>query len=248
MILRSRSVETFHCCHCAERYALVACPRGRARRMSPACSRRHSSTHRSPRAPTASRSISPTTTPARTTRSTAAAATRSPPPRWPGAPATRSRRVDYTDAEHGIWRDGVAASSRPSTTGSRAAPSGRPRRGSRCRSTTSRSSTRSAPRSQPLTGFAFHPAAGLVPLDEFLRLARPTASSTRRSTCATRARPLYTPEPDIVHEVIGHGNLLADPRHRRGQAARRRGRAALRDARRRCSTSPTSSGSRSSSA
>src|SRR5215216_5157914 len=26
------------------------------------------------------------------------------------------------------------------------------------------------------------------------------------------AMPLYTPEPDLIHEVIGHGNLLASPR------------------------------------
>jgi len=25
------------------------------------------------------------------------------------------------------------------------------------------------------------------------------------------AQPLYTPEPDIIHEVIGHGHLLATP-------------------------------------
>jgi phenylalanine-4-hydroxylase len=38
--------------------------------------------------------------------------------------------------------------------------------------------------------------------------------------------PLYTPEPDIVHEVIGHGHLLATPTygdlHRRAGAASRR--------------------------
>ena len=26
------------------------------------------------------------------------------------------------------------------------------------------------------------------------------------------SEPLYTPEPDIIHEVIGHGNMLASPR------------------------------------
>ena len=38
--------------------------------------------------------------------------------------------------------------------------------------------------------------------------------------------PLYTPEPDLIHEVIGHGNTLASPRFAElnrlaGQAARR---------------------------
>jgi len=38
--------------------------------------------------------------------------------------------------------------------------------------------------------------------------------------------PLYTPEPDLIHEVIGHGNLLASPEFAElnllaGQAARR---------------------------
>ena len=40
------------------------------------------------------------------------------------------------------------------------------------------------------------------------------------------ARPLYTPEPDLIHEVIGHGGLLASPRlaelnRLAGRAARR---------------------------
>ena len=40
------------------------------------------------------------------------------------------------------------------------------------------------------------------------------------------SQPLYTPEPDIIHEVIGHGNMLASPRFAElkrlaGDAARR---------------------------
>jgi phenylalanine-4-hydroxylase len=77
----------------------------------------------------------------------------------------------------------------------------------------------------PLTGFEFVPAAGLVPLDEFYGSLADRVS-TRPSTCAIPAVPLYTPEPDIVHEVIGHGNLLADPqiaevKRLAGEAARR---------------------------
>ena len=63
---------------------------------------------------------------------------------------------------------------------------------------------------EPLTGFRFHPAAGLVPLDEFLGSL---GDGVFHSTQYLRhpSAPLYTPEPDIVHEVVGHGNLLADP-------------------------------------
>ncbi len=78
---------------------------------------------------------------------------------------------------------------------------------------------------QPLTGFSFYPAAGLVPLDEFYGSL---ADRVFHSTQYLRhpSGPLYTPEPDIVHEVIGHGNLLADPRiadvkRLAGEAARR---------------------------
>jgi phenylalanine-4-hydroxylase len=80
-------------------------------------------------------------------------------------------------------------------------------------------------RLKPLTGFEFHPAAGLVPLDEFYGSL---ADRIFHSTQYLRhdSSPLYTPEPDIVHEVIGHGNLLADPqiaevKRLAGEAARR---------------------------
>ena len=80
-------------------------------------------------------------------------------------------------------------------------------------------------RLEPLTGFRYVPAAGLVPLQSSTARS-PTGSSTRPSTSATRAAPLYTPEPDLIHEVIGHGNLLASPEFAElnllaGQAARR---------------------------
>jgi phenylalanine-4-hydroxylase len=64
---------------------------------------------------------------------------------------------------------------------------------------------------QPLTGWSYHAAAGLVPLREFLGAL---GDRVFHSTQYTRhgAMPLYTPEPDLIHEVIGHGNLLAGPR------------------------------------
>ena len=77
----------------------------------------------------------------------------------------------------------------------------------------------------PLGAWRYVPAAGLVDLRTFYG-----ALADRRfhSTQYVRhpAMPLYTPEPDIVHEVIGHGHLLATPTfgelHRRAGVAARR--------------------------
>src|ERR687893_2698101 len=80
-------------------------------------------------------------------------------------------------------------------------------------------------RLRPITGFGYLPAAGLVPLREFY------GSLSERHFHSTQyvrhsAMPLYTPEPDIIHEVIGHGHLLATPTfselHRRAGVAARR--------------------------
>jgi phenylalanine-4-hydroxylase len=62
----------------------------------------------------------------------------------------------------------------------------------------------------PLTGFRYVPAAGLVPLRDFYGALR---DRVFHSTQYVRhdAQPLYTPEPDIIHEVVGHGHLLATP-------------------------------------
>jgi phenylalanine-4-hydroxylase len=66
-------------------------------------------------------------------------------------------------------------------------------------------------RLQPLTGFAYHPAPGLVALREFYGSL---GDRVFHSTQYVRhpSEPLYTPEPDVIHEVIGHANLLASPR------------------------------------
>jgi phenylalanine-4-hydroxylase len=63
---------------------------------------------------------------------------------------------------------------------------------------------------RPITGFHYVPAAGLVPLREFYgSLSERTFHSTQY--VRHPAEPLYTPEPDIIHEVLGHGHLLATP-------------------------------------
>ncbi|WP_141013364.1 phenylalanine 4-monooxygenase [Nocardioides sambongensis] len=78
---------------------------------------------------------------------------------------------------------------------------------------------------QRLTGFSYVPAAGIVPLEEFYgSLADGVFHSTQY--LRYHGQPLYTPEPDLIHEVVGHGNLLADPqvaavKRAAGEAARR---------------------------
>src|SRR5215210_2442485 len=124
----------------------------------------------------------------------------------PGSPAPP---VDYTDAEQEVWRtvcrelrpkherlairefnEGVAALGLPTDR----VPS----------------LDEVSARLEPLTGFSYAPAAGLVPLREFYGSL---ADRVFHSTQYVRhpAVPLYTPEPDIIHEVIGHGHLLATP-------------------------------------
>jgi phenylalanine-4-hydroxylase len=77
----------------------------------------------------------------------------------------------------------------------------------------------------PITGFRYLPAAGLVPLREFYGVL---ADGLFHSTQYIRHHsvPFYTPEPDVVHEVIGHANTLASARFAHlyrlaGAAARR---------------------------
>ncbi len=60
------------------------------------------------------------------------------------------------------------------------------------------------------TGFRFRAVPGLVPVDEFFGAL---ADGIFLSTQYVRhpSSPLYTPEPDVLHEVLGHATCLADP-------------------------------------
>ena len=65
-------------------------------------------------------------------------------------------------------------------------------------------------RVRELTGFSIRPVPGLVPTRVFYgSLAARTFMSTQY--IRHHSAPFYTPEPDIVHEIIGHANTLASP-------------------------------------
>lgn len=66
-------------------------------------------------------------------------------------------------------------------------------------------------RLQGLTNWRIDAAPGLAPTREFYG-----ALAERRFLSTQYVRhssvPLYTPEPDVIHEVVGHANMLAEPR------------------------------------
>jgi phenylalanine-4-hydroxylase len=65
-------------------------------------------------------------------------------------------------------------------------------------------------RVRALTGFRIRPVPGLVPTRTFYgALAERCFLSTQY--VRHHSVPFYTPEPDIVHEIIGHANMLANP-------------------------------------
>lgn len=80
-------------------------------------------------------------------------------------------------------------------------------------------------RTRALTGFAISPVPGLVPTRDFYgALADRTFLATQY--IRHHSVPHYTPEPDIVHEIIGHANMLgsealADLYQAAGRASRR---------------------------
>src|SRR5690606_28974822 len=66
------------------------------------------------------------------------------------------------------------------------------------------------PRLEAATGFRMLPVAGLVPSRRFLgrlgHLAFLAAQYVRHPSA-----PFYTPEPDVIHELVGHAATLAVP-------------------------------------
>ena len=125
-------------------------------------------------------------------------------------PGTPPPRVEYTEAEHDVWRI-VCRELAPKHVKYA------------CRDFQEAAAGLGLPADhipqldevtaglKPLTGFEYHPAAGLVPLREFYgSLGDDVFHSTQYIRHG--AMPLYTPEPDLIHEVVGHGNLLASPR------------------------------------
>ena len=64
------------------------------------------------------------------------------------------------------------------------------------------------------TGFTYAPVAGLVTPREFMeRLAGRTFLATQYMRHPST--PLYTPEPDLIHELVGHAPSLSDERYAR---------------------------------
>ncbi|MFD4355490.1 phenylalanine 4-monooxygenase [Nocardia sp. NPDC058518] len=126
------------------------------------------------------------------------------------SPGTPAPHIDYTDDEQQVWRIASAELARKHEVYA-------------CHEVRQAADALALPHDHipqldevsrllsPLTGFRYVPAAGLVPLREFFgSFAERTFHSTQY--IRHHSAPLYTPEPDAIHEIIGHANQIASPR------------------------------------
>ena len=138
---------------------------------------------------------------------------------WEPTQADPARRLHRARSRRSGAR--FAGSWRPSTSAWRARSTGRRWRNLALPATTSRSSTRS-PRGCAADRIRVPPGRRAGDFDQFYgSLADGVFHSTQY--IRHHALPLYTPEPDLIHEVIGHGGLLASPQARRAEPAGRPG-------------------------
>jgi phenylalanine-4-hydroxylase len=118
-------------------------------------------------------------------------------------------RIEYTEAEHAVWRavrERLApAHARWACRAYREAGALLPLDGAQIPQLADVNAIL-----QPRTGFRMIPVAGLVTSRTFL------TNLGQRSFLATQyirhaSRPLYTPEPDVVHELLGHAASFSHP-------------------------------------
>lgn len=136
-------------------------------------------------------------------------------------PGNEPRTIPYTPVENGVWST-VAAALTDGWHEFAAAP---------VRSAIDKLAldpqrvpqlTEVTDRLEPLSGFRFEAVPGLVDTEVFFaNLARGVFLSTQY--VRWEGSPLYTPEPDVIHEVFGHAHVLTCPQlaelHRRAGAA-----------------------------
>jgi phenylalanine-4-hydroxylase len=145
--------------------------------------------------------------------------------RWESGPATAPvPHIDYTEDEQGVWRR-VRAELAPKHAELACADYREAMERLALPTDHIPQLDEVSAQLEPLTGFRYVPAAGLVCFEDFYGSL---ADGVFHSTQYVRhhAQPLYTPEPDLIHEVVGHGGMLASPRlaelnRLAGQAARR---------------------------
>lgn len=140
------------------------------------------------------------------------------------APGAAPPRIDYTDAEHEVWRIACAELA-PKHERSAHGEYLRAKAALALPAERVPQLTEVSDRLRPLTGWTYAAAPGLVALREFYgALGQRVFHSTQY--LRHPSQPLYTPEPDVIHEVVGHANQLASPRFARLTEAA--GRATLR--------------------